>query len=666
MNEKKVEGKDQPEVEDFSVTGKQAVEEKKIFDNEKLTENEEQNVKPVSEKLQKIKTDSDQGSQDSGQEHREIENDPLLTSDNQTHLSTESENKKTNIKPLKKSIATKVPEDEIGTNKPEESETVILSKKTNRNSTERRHSLTQQSPRVKKKDIASPDSHFRPIGPGTILKDRFDLLEEIGAGGMGVVYKALDRRDVEAGNSSFIAIKVLHEEYKTNPDVLKALHSETRKTQQLAHPNIITVYDFDRDGDAVFMTMEYIEGIPLNQVIKSNPKGLRLAEALEIIEQLGKALAYAHSHHVIHSDFKPGNIFIARNNHAKVLDFGIARLANMARVREFDAGILGGMTPTYASLEMIRGEFPDPRDDVYALACVAYELLSGKHPYNRENAEQAYRKNLHPKTIKSLNGGQWKALKKALAFHRAERSGSIDEMIKGLHSKSSAPIYYFILIGCIGLVAILWIADLITEEQQQVVEEQASISQDSETVVVDDKPGTGVIESRVQDTKLEDEITDTSVNISTPVDTAVEPKTEDRKTVLESDDSLAVEEEQIKIRTEQKEYLLGEQLQVEFTVEEPLYVRVVVINSIGEVFKIFPNPYQKDNFSSPGIVYQIPPLDSKLTIMITGPKGRDKVLAVGAKEPFPADVLTFSEAGKLIVNHEGAEFKVAEIDYIIK
>ena len=248
---------------------------------------------------------------------------------------------------------------------------------------------------------ADKDSDKTKIsGTGSLLKNRFDLLEVIGSGGMGTVFKSLDRRDIEAGNSAFIAIKVINDEYKNDSDLLKALHSETRKTQALAHPNIVTVYDFDRDGDTVFMTMEFIDGAPLDKVIKTNPKGMSPNKAMKIISKMAQALIYAHSKNIIHLDFKPSNVFVDLKNHVKVFDFGIARLANSAFSRGFDASVLGGLTPSYASLEMFKNETPDPRDDLYALACVSYELLSGQHPFNRASAETAQQKKL--KAIKGV------------------------------------------------------------------------------------------------------------------------------------------------------------------------------------------------------------------------------------------------------------------------
>lgn len=180
-------------------------------------------------------------------------------------------------------------------------------------------------------DDSSPyaDGSVTP-GSGSVLKNRYDLLEKIGTGGMGSVYKALDRRDIEAGNSAFIAVKVLNDEFRANPELLKAMHSEARKTQSLAHPNILTVYDFDRDGPIVFMTMEYLEGVTLDKIVKNHPAGLEQSEALAIIRQICAALSHAHAKGIIHSDFKPSNVFIDIHNRVKILDFGIARLQNFS------------------------------------------------------------------------------------------------------------------------------------------------------------------------------------------------------------------------------------------------------------------------------------------------------------------------------------------------
>lgn len=276
----------------------------------------------------------------------------------------------------------------------------------------------------------------KSVDKHTVLKGRFVLEELLGAGGMGVVYKAKDLLKIEAQDRDpYVAIKVLIDEFKAHPEAFIALQRESRKTQRIAHPNIVTVYDFDRDGDTVFMTMEYLDGKPLDKLIAQHRRvGLPQDEAIKIIEGMCAALVYAHGQNIIHSDFKPGNIFVSNKGIAKVIDFGIARAVAKVEHREesvddrtvFDAGNLGALTPAYASLEMLEGKTPDVRDDIYALGCIAYELFTGDHPFNRVHADEAKRQKLKPKKIQGMNKRQWRAIERALAFDRENRTQSVE------------------------------------------------------------------------------------------------------------------------------------------------------------------------------------------------------------------------------------------------
>jgi serine/threonine protein kinase len=278
-----------------------------------------------------------------------------------------------------------------------------------------------------------------------VLKDRFLLEKVLGVGGMGVVYKAKDRLKVEAQDRDpYVAIKVLSEEFKTHPEAFIALQRESRKAQRISHQNTVKVYDFDRDGDVVFMTMEYMSGKPLDQLIKQyHATGLPRDDAWKIVEGMCSALIHAHSENIVHSDFKPGNVFVTEEGMAKIFDFGIARaVATIDRQTGksldrtvFDAGSLGALTPAYASLEMLLGKTPDTRDDVYALGCIVYEILTGEHPFNRLPADEAYNKNLRPKRITDISKRQWRAIEAALAFKREDRVESVDEFYKQLTAK---------------------------------------------------------------------------------------------------------------------------------------------------------------------------------------------------------------------------------------
>ena len=283
------------------------------------------------------------------------------------------------------------------------------------------------------------------VGEHGILKDRFVLESVLGVGGMGIVYKARDLLKVEAQDRDpYVAIKVLSEEFKTHPEAFISLQRESRKSQRIAHPNIVSVYDFDRDKDTVFMTMEFLDGNPLDELIRQyKSTGLPTDDAWSIIHDISLALSHAHSEKIIHSDFKPGNIFVTRKGTAKVFDFGIARaVAQVEHLDDnpddktvFDAGNLGALTPAYASLEMLKGEEPDIRDDVYALGCVAYEILTGQHPYNKVPADEAERQGLKPRRISNIKKYQWRAIEKAIAFRREDRMETVDKFIAGLKPK---------------------------------------------------------------------------------------------------------------------------------------------------------------------------------------------------------------------------------------
>ena len=282
------------------------------------------------------------------------------------------------------------------------------------------------------------------LGPGSVLKERFELMDVLGEGGMGKVYKARDLLKVEAKDKNpYIAVKTLTGDFKQHPESFIALQRESSKAQRLAHPNIATVYDFDRDGGTVYMTMELMEGDELAKYIKHLPAGgLPVPEAMTIIKQLCDGLAYAHSKQLVHSDFKPGNAFLTKDGAVKLLDFGIARASKtrkdtVGETTVFDPGQLGALTPAYATVEMFEGMDPDPRDDIYALAAVAYELLTGKHPFNKLSAPKVLEKGLKPAPIAKLTGRQNKALFRALALRREERTPTVEDFWDGIRPRKS-------------------------------------------------------------------------------------------------------------------------------------------------------------------------------------------------------------------------------------
>lgn len=277
---------------------------------------------------------------------------------------------------------------------------------------------------------------------GDLLKNRFQITDKLGEGGMGMVFKALDLRKVEAkSHKPHIAIKVLHPLLARNETLVAGLQRECEKAQQLSHPNIITVFDFDRDGDYVFMSMEYLSGQPLNHIIREAAPagGIKFLRAWPIIQQMAKALAYAHRKGIVHSDFKPANAFVTDEHEVKVLDFGIAAKIEHDTDPDhtvFNARAEGGMTPPYASFEMINGAKADPRDDIYAFGLVVYEMLTGKHPYSRKPASTVFIEQqrsggkavLLP--VKGLSRRQWQVLRSSIELMQDKRPKSLDDWLK--------------------------------------------------------------------------------------------------------------------------------------------------------------------------------------------------------------------------------------------
>jgi serine/threonine protein kinase len=283
-------------------------------------------------------------------------------------------------------------------------------------------------------DLAPSDAPVASVGD--ILLNRFRLQRIIGRGGMGVVFAA---SDLQMQGEPQIAVKLLNEDMRNFPVAAMALERECRKVRMLAHDAIVRVFEFYRSDEQTFITMELLDGESLDVVIKRFPHGIAVADAWPIIRAAADALAYAHRQTppFVHSDFKPSNLFVTRSHQVKVLDFGVARAARAAdavatNLSIFDPAKYGALTPAYASCEMLAGLNADPRDDVYALACVAYEMLSGVHPFARRPADQARAMKLKPAPIPGLGGRANRALAHGLAVDRADRTGSVSLFIAEL------------------------------------------------------------------------------------------------------------------------------------------------------------------------------------------------------------------------------------------
>ncbi len=208
---------------------------------------------------------------------------------------------------------------------------------------------------------------------GTILKDRFVLEDVLGHGGMAVVYRATDR---VTGNT--VAVKILKEEFVSDEQFRRRFLNESRAISMLRHRNIVSVIDFDFEGNLQYIVMEYIDGITLKDFMRTQkiiPAGI----AIKITMQMLSALQHAHERGVIHRDIKPQNIMILNDGTIKVMDFGIARINKFETVTMTDKAI---GTVYYISPEQARGERTDERSDIYSVGIMLYETLTGELPFD--------------------------------------------------------------------------------------------------------------------------------------------------------------------------------------------------------------------------------------------------------------------------------------------
>lgn len=274
---------------------------------------------------------------------------------------------------------------------------------------------------------------------GTILLNRYEILEQIGEGGMATVYKAkchtLDR---------LVAIKVLKSEYAEDEEFVKKFMMECQSAAKLNHPNIVGIYDFheiELDRKPVyFIVMEYIDGITLKELIEK--KGfIPEEEAVDIALQILEALKEAHSHGVIHRDIKPHNIMISKNGIIKVTDFGIARAtSNHTMTTTMDA--IGSVH--YFSPEQARGAFTDQRTDIYSFGIVFYEMLTGKRPFVGENPVTIAMKHIQEDITppgelnEDISEGVERVVLKCTMKKQAERYQNVDEIITDLRSTAGS------------------------------------------------------------------------------------------------------------------------------------------------------------------------------------------------------------------------------------
>ena len=229
------------------------------------------------------------------------------------------------------------------------------------------------------------------MNEGTLLNNRYQLLEQLGSGGMSDVFRA---RDLMLERS--VAIKVLHEDYSNDSAFQQRFRQEARAAANLSHPNIVTVHDFGLDHGQLFIVMEHIPGKDLKTLLRQRGR-YSVEDAIPLMVQACAGIGYAHRAGLVHCDVKPHNMIVTPDGRLKVTDFGIARALSTILPDE-RADVVWG-SPQYFSPEQATGEAPSPASDVYSLGIVLYEVLTGALPFTAPTSEDLARMHLEATPI---------------------------------------------------------------------------------------------------------------------------------------------------------------------------------------------------------------------------------------------------------------------------
>jgi serine/threonine-protein kinase len=273
----------------------------------------------------------------------------------------------------------------------------------------------------------------RPSWIGKTLGDRYRIEELLGQGGMSAVYKAFD-----PNLKRVVAIKIIHSHLADDSRFISRFEEEAKAVAQLRHANIVQVYDFNHEDDVYYMVQEFIPGETLQQRLKrlrETGRTLGVNEAVQYIVQVAQAAGYAHQRGMVHRDIKPANIMIDVHDQAVLMDFGIVKIAG-GEQHTATGAVVG--TALYLPPELVRGEVPDPRSDIYSLAVTLFETLSGKPPFEADSAMTLLMMHLNDPVpdLRTLRPDATPALgrviEKAMAKRRESRYQSMDEFTAAL------------------------------------------------------------------------------------------------------------------------------------------------------------------------------------------------------------------------------------------
>ena len=496
------------------------------------------------------------------------------------------------------------------------------------------------------------------LDAGKIIDNRYELIKEIGKGGMAVVWKARDKIQQEGQMSEeqcYVAIKFINQGYDEN--IFANVVREANRTQSLRHDNIISILNVGKTAGLLFIVMELLQGQTLKQFIREkvkksieSPKNqfiIPYQQAIDITRHIAEAIAYAHrstasKKGILHLDIKPDNIFYNPDNGViKVLDFGLARYATKEDDDKTVVKGIDGLTKSYASPEALRRYDIDVEsnddneeileasieDDVYSLACVVYELFSGKKPFGLLLAHQAEIEKKTPIKLE-LNSQQWQALVNGLAFKRHQRTKNVDDFITEFF----------------GEPKILKTEVLNANENKKKI--QTIIVSILAGVIV---PALGF--GLYSFLNKEDNSPSSLEKAPVPVKLQIE-NIEKKAEPLKEEAIIFAKLGSLKFweNTNISEAKINETIKFYFSVDLPMYLTLIVINSSG-TFDILSNRHLETTNKT----YTYP--EGFDSITLEGPVGTDKFRAFASEHPIEADWIKLTSTQEINADYLNSRFQ---------
>ena len=258
-------------------------------------------------------------------------------------------------------------------------------------------------------------------------RQRYELIQELGRGAMGIVYKAHDNELDE-----MVALKILPDNLIRNAEAVRRFRQEARNARRLSHPNIVRIHDIGEEMGRKYISMEFVNGTDLKRKLRAANGQLPFPAILRYSRQIAEAMAYAHTIGIVHRDIKPANLMLTEEDRIKVTDFGIAKMVE--NTESPDATMAGAIigTPLYMSPEQVKGQQVDYRADIYSMGCVFYEMSSGAPPFTEGDLSYQHLF-VEPKPLKEVPEPYAALVAKCLAKNKEDRWQSAQEILEELN-----------------------------------------------------------------------------------------------------------------------------------------------------------------------------------------------------------------------------------------